>query len=60
MLWIPRSPDFDTLQLFCEGVNIKNIVYSQKLNDLHYLKNRINEATTAANEHMLNNIWIDT
>jgi hypothetical protein len=42
VLWPPRSPDIKPMDFFFWSY-LKNIVYAEKIRDMHHLKERIND-----------------
>lgn len=55
ILWPPRSPDLNPLDFFLWG-HMKNYVYSETVNTIEDLEDRIQEAVASVTPEMLNDV----
>lgn len=58
MAWPPRSPDLTPCDFFVWG-HIKNIVYSENIQNLAHLKDRIRNALCTVSPDILTNVWAE-
>jgi hypothetical protein len=56
VLWPPRSPDITPMDFFFWGY-LKHIVYAEKIQDMHHLKERINSVITTVTPDMIQRTW---
>ena len=54
--WSPRSPDLSPLDFFLWGY-IKNIVYAEKIRNIHHLQERITSAIETVTRDMFQETW---
>ena len=54
--WPPRSPDLCPLDIFLWGY-IKNIVYAEKIRNIHHLQERITSAIETVTRDMIQKTW---
>ncbi|GBO37774.1 hypothetical protein AVEN_151048-1 [Araneus ventricosus] len=56
MAWSPRSPDITPLDFYLWGY-VKQHVYSERINDINHLKQRITDVIHSVTPDVLTHVW---
>ncbi|GBL90808.1 hypothetical protein AVEN_215545-1 [Araneus ventricosus] len=56
MAWPPRSPDITPLDFYLRGY-VKQHVYSERINDINHLKQRITDVIHSVAPDVLTHVW---
>ncbi|GBO06793.1 hypothetical protein AVEN_265090-1 [Araneus ventricosus] len=56
MVWPPPSPDITPLDFYVWGY-VKQHVYSERINDINHLKQRITDVIHSVTPHVLTRVW---
>ncbi|GBO29044.1 hypothetical protein AVEN_271697-1 [Araneus ventricosus] len=56
MAWPPRSPDLTPLDFYLRGY-VKQHVYSERINDINHLKQRITDVIHCVTPDVLTRVW---
>ncbi|GBL89578.1 hypothetical protein AVEN_177362-1 [Araneus ventricosus] len=56
MAWPPRSPDITPLEFYLWGY-VKRHVYSERINDINHLKQRITDVIHSVTPDILTRVW---